>query len=62
VALINASVTTNLIKGNIMNKYTQNHFNESAIAKESESNKAIIIVTSVLFLGLCAAFKYAIGG
>lgn len=45
-----------------MSTYAQNNFKDSAIAKEGESNKAIIILTSILFVGLCFAFKHAIGG
>lgn len=44
-----------------MNHYVQNNFNESAIAKESKGNKALVIVTMILVAFAIAACKHAVG-
>lgn len=44
-----------------MTNYAQNNFNDSAIAKGKESNKAMVILFSISMIALAAAFKFAIG-
>jgi hypothetical protein len=46
-----------------MQNYAQNNFKDSAIAKEGKgNNKALVIVTTLMFFAVVAAFKHAIGG
>lgn len=45
-----------------MNNYVQNNFKQSAIAKQGQGNKALVIVTVILVGLMFVTFKHAIGG
>lgn len=44
-----------------MNKYSQNNFAQSNIAKESKSSKVLNILAMLVVGGVIVAFKFAVG-